>query len=66
MVVRAPKFNVALAVAMIPPVVRVKVAKEPPPAKRWTTPPFTAWPAPVTVMPLVVTSERLLTARAPE
>ena len=55
-----------LVVARMPPVVRVKVANEPPPAKRWTTPPLTAWPPPVTVIPLPVTKERLFTAMAAE
>ncbi len=58
-------MSVALEVAMMPPVVRVSVANVPPPVKRCTTPPLTAWPAPVTVMPLVVTNERLFAARAP-
>ena len=64
--VSAPTFKVALAVARMPPVVSVRVASEPLAAKRWTTPPLTAWPAPVTVMPLVVTNERLFTAMAAE
>ena len=55
-----------LVVARMPPVVSVMVASEPPPVKRWTTPPLTAWPAPVTVIPLPVTKERLFTAMAAE